>query len=248
MGKIDDYRQTLRELQDWDAFLLEHSNLPGPRANLELARAVAMEGDEILFRSYLALDSDEAPTGSKEEFLAFCGTLGVGYLIAGGRIDLLPISRQAASDPRWRIREGVALGLQEWGRHDMDALLRELAAWVSGSFFEQRAVVAGLCEPSLIADKHHAAAVLHVLDRITDGISRAAENKSEGFRALRKTLGYGWSVVVAGQPEIGMSRMEAWIRSNHPDVRWVMKNNLRKNRLARVDQTWVDEQLTRLSQ
>ena len=48
MRKADRYRQILKTLEDWDDFLLQESNLPGPRANLELVQAVADEGDETL--------------------------------------------------------------------------------------------------------------------------------------------------------------------------------------------------------
>ena len=49
MSKIDDYRQTLKRLDNWIPFLLKESGLPGPRGNLELAYAVAEEGNS---RSY----------------------------------------------------------------------------------------------------------------------------------------------------------------------------------------------------
>jgi hypothetical protein len=56
-------------------------------------------------------------------------------------------------------------------------------------------------------------------------------------------LGYGWSVVVAAHPEIGKPRMEKWIRSRDRDILWVMKNNLKKNRLARMDSAWVEARM-----
>jgi len=64
MRKAERYRHTLRALEDWDAFLLQESGLPGPRANLELAQAVADEGDEALFQRFLAYNPDKAPTNS----------------------------------------------------------------------------------------------------------------------------------------------------------------------------------------
>ncbi len=45
MTKIDAYRAELRRIADWEAFLRAESRLPGPRSNLELAQAVAEEGD-----------------------------------------------------------------------------------------------------------------------------------------------------------------------------------------------------------
>ncbi len=36
----------------WRGYLLEHSGLPGPRGNLELAQAAAAKGSEELFLKY----------------------------------------------------------------------------------------------------------------------------------------------------------------------------------------------------
>ena len=83
MSKADDYRQTLRTLKDWDTFLLQESGLPGPRGNLELAQAVAEEGDAALFKRYLSFGAEQAPTNSPQEFLAFCGVVGLGKQAAG---------------------------------------------------------------------------------------------------------------------------------------------------------------------
>ena len=44
-SKVEAYREALRGLTDWEPFLLKHSGLPGPRGNIELARAAAEEGE-----------------------------------------------------------------------------------------------------------------------------------------------------------------------------------------------------------
>ena len=125
MSKADEYRETLRTLEDWDSFLLKESGLPGPRGNLELAQAVADEGGEELFERYLSFDPGKAPVNSPHEFLAFCGVVGLGRLLAEGKMEVLKTLRPYASDPRWRIREGVAMALQHLGQVDMDSLLPE---------------------------------------------------------------------------------------------------------------------------
>jgi hypothetical protein len=63
--KADMYRKKLQELDDWDAFLLKESGLPGPRGNLELAQVVADLGDQELFERYLTYDADRAPANSR---------------------------------------------------------------------------------------------------------------------------------------------------------------------------------------
>ncbi len=239
MGKVDDYRGHLQAMEDWDAYLLCESGLPGPRGNIELARAVAEEGDKALFQHYLAFGAQQAPTNSPEEFLAFCGVLGLGRLLAEGDRSVLRLLRQHASDPRWRTREAVAMALQRWGQADMGALLGEMEEWSKGTPLEQRAAAAALCEPSLLTETRHAGRVLQILDAITTGLLDVEDRRSDAFKALRKGLAYCWSVAVATLPETGKSMMEQWLASDDPDVRWIMRQNLMKKRLARMDQDWV---------
>jgi 3-methyladenine DNA glycosylase AlkC len=246
MGKVQRYREILTALPDWDSFLLQESGLPGPRGNLELAQAVADEGDKPLFRHLLSFGPDRAPTNSPYEFLAFCGALGLGKLLAGGNRQVLPELRRCASDPRWRMREGVAMALQRWGEKDMDALLKEMEQWSRGTPLEQRAAAAALCEPRLLSQSKHAKQVLRILDGITAALPEAQERKSDEFRTLRQGLGYCWSVAVAALPEEGKRAMEGWLVSTDPDVRWIMRENLKKNRLLRMDRAWVQEWSRRL--
>ncbi|HLF26589.1 MAG TPA: hypothetical protein VJG32_09640 [Anaerolineae bacterium] len=160
MTKAEAYRAKLRTLKDWDAFLLKESGLPGPRANLELVQAVADEGDEKLFERYLAFDPESAPANSPPVFLAVCGVVGLGKLLAEGKTEVLATLRPYASDPRWRIREGVAMALQRWGDRDREALLHEMEKWRKGNLLEMRAAAAALCEPRLLRDERQANRVL----------------------------------------------------------------------------------------
>ena len=132
------------------------------------------------------------------------------------------------------------MALQRWGDVDMDALLREMETWSAGNPLEQRAAAAALCEPHLLREDRHAAKVLQILDRITASIQSREERKSDEFKALRKGLGYCWSVAVAALPEKGKQAMEGWSSSGDADVRWIMKENLKKDRLARMDAAWVE--------
>jgi hypothetical protein len=242
LKKTDRYRQILRTLDpdDWESFLLEESGLPGPRGNLELAHAVADEGDEAIFRRLLSWGPDRAPTNSPHEFLAVCGTVGLGKLLAEGQSQVLEELRLCASDPRWRTREGVAMALQRFGKVDMAALLQAMERWSEGSLLEMRAAAAGLCEPDLLYERKHAERVLGILDRITRRVCSVEERKSEDFRVLRKALGYCWSVAVVALPDRGKATMEQWFFSDDKDVVWIMRENLRKKRLARMDAEWVE--------
>ena len=246
MTKKEAYRTVLIALDDWDAYLLAECRLPGPRANLELAQAVADEGDAALFERYLAYTPAQAPVNSPEEFLPVCAAIGLGRLIAEGHPEHLDRLQVCASDPRWRMREAVAMGLQRWGEADMDQLIAAMWEWSRGTLLEQRAVAAGLCEPKLLSKPEHAAAVLQILDQITNSIGQVEDRRSLDFKALRKGLGYCWSVAVVASPEEGKPLMEKWLRFPDKDVQWIMKTNLKKNRLVRMDADWVEKQLKSL--
>ncbi len=248
MSAVETYREHLRQMCDWESFLLAESRLPGPRANLELARAAADEGDAAQFRAWLAIGADEAPANTPGEFLPLCGVLGFGRLLAEGDRAALADIRRAANDRRWRVREGAAMALQRWGAADMPALLAEAGGWAGGTRLEQRAIAAALCEPSLLTDVATAERVLDVLDGITATVRGAAERRSEGFVALRQALGYCWSVAVVAAPARGLALMERWLADDDRDVCWIMRENLGKARLARLDAAWVARQRGRLEQ
>ena len=239
MNKIDAYRAILRTLPDWDTYLLQESHLPGPRSNLELAQAVADEGSPALFERYIAMDAVQAPQNTPAEFLPVCGAIGLGRLLVEGRLEMFPILRRLASDSRWRMREGVAMALQRLGDADMELLLGEMERWVAGNFLEQRAVAAALCEPRLLKDPAQTRRVLGVLDTITTLILPEGDRRSDAFQALRKGLGYCWSVAVAALPHEGQQYMEERFPITDKDIRWIMKENLKKDRLARMDAAWV---------
>jgi hypothetical protein len=193
--------------------------------------AVADEGDRRLFDALVA-------TG--EEYLVVCGLVGYGRLLAEGDGALLPLLRKAASDGRWRVREGVVLGLQRLGDRDAGALLAEMERWAAGSVLERRAAVAAVCEPRLLVEPDVARGVLDLLDGVTTSLLAEEDRRSDPFRVLRKGLGYCWSVAVVAAPEDGKARMERWLASDDRDVGWIMRENLRKARLRRLDPAWVE--------
>lgn len=239
MSKTDEYRAKLRTLDNWDSFLLKESGLPGPRGNLELAQVVADEGDRALFERYVRYTADQAPVNSPFEFLAFCGVVGMGRLLAEGDTNLLPTIRVHASDSRWRIREGVAMALQRLGNKDMDRLLVEMDGWSKGSPLEQRAAAAALCEPRLLGRTDHARAALQILDTITATLQQPPKHPRGDILVLRKGLGYCWSVAVVALPEEGKPLMVKWLAVSNRDIQWIMQENLKKARLGRMDSDWI---------
>ena len=165
--------------------------------------------------------------------------VGLGKLTAVGNIELFPRLRAYASDSRWRIREGVAIALQYVGDRDMKLLLKEMWIWSRGNWYEKRAVAAALAEPRLLKDPKIVTDVIKIFDQITADVEAAGPPKDEAFKVLRQGLGYCWSVAIAALPKEGKPVMEKWIASKNPDIQWIMKENLKKNRLIKMDAPWV---------
>jgi hypothetical protein len=233
MTRRQEYRSTLRALSraEWAAHLRDHSGLPGPRANIELAQATADEGTAADF---------DALIDTGEEYLLFCGVVGLGRLAAGGAgADVEKRLRLHATDARWRVREAVAMALQRLGDANLPRLLDLADTWAADPDpLVQRAAVAGVCEPRLLRepDTGAAAYALGLCQRVTDTLAArpAGERRDTGVRALRQALGYCWSVAVAADPAHGLPRFRALEHHSDPDARWVARENAKKTRLARL--------------
>ena len=238
MNKTECYREALKSLTDWEEYLMSESNLPGPRGNLELVAAVVAEGDSDRFEKLRIYTADRAPENTPESFLCVCGVAGLGKLLAEGQLECLSELRRYASDPRWRTREAVVMALEQLGRVDTDRLLVEMKEWGRGNLLERRAAVAGLCQPEFL-DEMHVPGVLQVLEMVTASLLSEPDHKCPEFKALRKALGYCWSVAVIFQPKEGKAAFEKWFDSSDRDILWVVKENLRKKRLERMDAAWV---------
>jgi len=249
MGKIDDYRRLLRSLplSDWDAYLRSNSNLPGPRANLELAHAVADEApaDWLVSRAYC--EAERAPVETPECFVTCCAVQGLGRLAARGDSRALAILKCMASDPRWRIRESVAMALQRMGDASMPALLNVATGLASGGPLEQRAAAAALAEPRLLKDESDAPRIVAIMDAITQSMLDTTERNTDAFRALRKGMGYSWSVIIAAYPDAARSAFERWLEYRDRDLAWMLKENLHKKRLQKMDAAWVEACLEKLA-
>jgi hypothetical protein len=251
--KTGEYRETLGSLlrstgaaDRLEAYLIEHSNLPGPRGNLELAHALAEElaAAPIEARLWAKLDAwsglsaAEAGTGNRREYLPFCATVAFGALYrreVRRRPQILKRLRSAANDPRWRMREAAAMALQKIGESWSEELLEVLGQWLEHpTLLEQRAVAAALAHPPLLADEGFARASLRLAEHILADFVRQEPQarQTEEFRVLRQGLGYALSVLVAALPEQGFEMLERWARITDPDIAWILKENLKKKRLA----------------
>lgn len=232
---------------DREAYLRAHSNLPGPRGNLELLDVAAQASERADLERWAALDPAAAPENTPSVFLVTVGVVGLGYLVARGDRGPLPSLRRTSNDPRWRVREAVAMALQAWGDADLEALLGEMEGWAGGSALEGRAAMAALCEPRLLHESKAVARTLAILDRLTRAVRSAPDRHAADLRVLRQALGYGWSVAVAADPTLGVAALAPWLGDEDPDVRWIVRQNLAKARLARAAPAWTAQARATLS-
>lgn len=215
-----------RPLAEWAGYLDANSGLPGPRGNLELLDVVAETAPAAALREW---------AGDADEYRAMVGTAGLGRLVAEGELADLETLRTLAADPRWRVREGVAMALQRLGDADLARMQNVTDDWSGGSPLVQRAAIAGECEPRLLRLPGAAAHAVALLDRVTRTLVATTDRRSSEVRTLRQALGYCWSVAVAADPATGFPALDAWASSPDGDVRWVLRTNVRKARMARAD-------------
>lgn len=241
-------------------YLRDHSRLPGPRANLELAHdvsyllaaSVSKHPEEVwsLLNSFTDGDRRMVVSNTPAEFVILCGIIAAGACAAvqsERRNETFALLRRYAGSPYWRVREGVAIAYQ----HVLAAQPQEtspqiIALATEGDYLQQRAAVAATAEPPLLYTPDMLALALKVQRIVLERVARVAvgERKSEEFRVLRRTLGYTLSVITAAAPEQGFALMRECASWGDADIAWILRENIKKKRLAKfVEDTEVVSRL-----
>ncbi len=255
MGKKESYKEPLTNLineflktaniDNLTDYLAANSNLPSPRGNLELADAFSdiikdyssREPEKLwsLSMKLTQFTPTEAPTDNPKEFLVFCGARGIGALGASSAFFEKAVVRleELAGDSRWRTREAVAMALQTMIEKRSEETLKELRKWVeNGSWLVMRAVAAGTAEPAVLKEQKTALTALDLHKQILAKVA-AARERSADFKTLRQGLGYSLSVIVCAVPKEGFEFMRQLTDYKGEDILWIVKENLKKNRLIK---------------
>lgn len=124
---VELHRRRLREGHNWLCYLLDHAFADG-MWNGELAEAVAEEGDRVLFGALTSANA-RAPEGSPEAFLACCGIVGLGRLIAEGDETLIGVLRTFAHSTSPELKEAVEMALDRVARRNPSLVLRIARSW-----------------------------------------------------------------------------------------------------------------------
>jgi hypothetical protein len=225
-----------------EKFIIENSNLPGPRGNLELAFGFAEIYDNLtVLLKWVQISEDQADVNNPRSFLAFCSAVCLGKLYTKRKNkELILILKKLANDGRWRMREAVAFGFQIIGENDFNELKMIFSDWIKDSNnLEKRAILVSLAHPKFL-NKERAKFCFE----ITDMILRQMD-KQNNFDVLKKGLGFTISVYAATNPNLGLNFIQHWIGKDQVIDR-ILKQNLKKNRLIKKDPERVNELLNAL--
>ena len=229
-------------------YLRDQGRLPGTRANLELAQDLSnhlallapdFPGEMRTLLSYLACDEKRVVSNTPGEFVLMCGVLGLGAcaaVVPAWREDTFDQLAEYACSPAWRVRESAATALQKLLAAAPDeTLLKLLDLLDEGDCLQMRACLAAVSEPALLTSARVVSSAL-IMQRVALEYLHslpAEERKIPATRVLRQALGYTLSVVTAASPDDGFALMYEIATWNDPDINWVLRENLKKRRLAR---------------
>lgn len=229
-------------------YLRDQSRLPGTRANLELVNslsdllaAIVPEQPEQVWMlvQYLVRDEKQVVKNTPDEFVVLCGVVAYG---ACGSVrtewhaEVFDMMKNFANSKSWRVREGVAMALQRMlpvvSQETIEYLV-ELAT--HGNCFQQRASIVVIAEPSLLRDQAIIDTALAIQRLVLVRLHEvsATDRKREDVRVLRQSLGYTLSVVTAATPDKGFALMRDCAKWNDADINWILRENLKKKRLAK---------------
>ncbi len=233
MGKRDEWASRLSPIigdaDKLEEFVVTHSNLPGPRANLELAFALAeiYSNLEVLLR-WADISEDEAGVNDPRAFLAFCAAVCLGEIYAKTKDPtLIDRLKRLANDGRWRMREAVAFGFQMIGEEDFGELRAMFSEWIEvANNLEKRAILVALAHPPFLNEVR-----VKFCFEITDVIL-AQLDEGEHFDILKKGLEFTISVFTAVNPSSGFQFIRKWIGQSKL-IDKILEKNLRKNRLIK---------------
>ncbi|MBK8945768.1 MAG: hypothetical protein IPM32_10945 [Ignavibacteriae bacterium] len=246
MSKIEDLKTRLLPLisnhKKLEKFLIENSNLPGPRANLELLFALSEvyeDFDTIL--EWSKISEEQADTNAPKSFLVVCSLVCMGRIYTKNNDKkIIEILKEQSNDKRWRIREGVTFGLQIIGESNFNELVEIIDNWIKDSSnLEKRAILVSLAHPKFL-NKENAIYCFNIADQILSELKN-----DEDYTVLKKGLEFTISVFVAANDVLGFEFLEKWIGKSDVIDR-IIKENLKKKRVKRIDVKKVEVLLKKI--
>lgn len=224
------------ELFEW---LRRSSGLPGPRPNLDLARAV---GTAVASAGKTGAPLARALVQSGDEYLVIVGAMCEGARLAQ-KVDAdraLAALHELAGDERFLVRDGVVHALRTALAARGDEVVRALASFTDG-YLHAHVALEALAEPTLLTSLHAEAEVLARLDEafeLADASPRAAE-RTQGLRTLRRGLPAQIRALASRFSDV-LRWLEERTRASRPETREVVAEAIRSLRRSSLPQADAD--------
>lgn len=202
--------------------LLERgSGLPGPRPNVDLARAA---GRAIALRRGRADRLVLSLCRSTGDYLRIVGAfaLAARWLAGVDPVGAMVMLQHVAEDERHTVRAGVVSALRELLVQRAEAAIVELAGWMDG-YLQAHVVLQALADKDILTRIPSSEAIL---ERLTEAFvladsSPRAQERSQGLRALRGGLPAQISIFAARFPEV-FGWLERQTQAARPESREVV--------------------------
>ncbi|MEO7330182.1 MAG: hypothetical protein ABI193_16525, partial [Minicystis sp.] len=213
--------------------LARASGLPGPRANLDLARAMGLSiaahrgRADALLRRMIATD---------QEFVRLIAAVALGARSIAGLDTKTALAglQELAGDARHSVRSGVVLALRLRITALGEAAVDELAAWTDG-YLQAHVALEALAERSILDPLPAAAPVLTRLNEafaLAD-LSKRADERLQGVRTLRAGLPKQIVTFAARFPDV-IGWVESAAAMKRPETREVVAETIRLLRKANL--------------
>lgn len=232
-------------------YCCEHSNLPGPRGNLELVESFyqyQLIHDRPWTFSDLLWLIDHSSTDQDPMTMAVAtGLVAISTYAQSQPKDTALVLYKAMSDMRWRIRELVCEAYKKIGLINPLQLIdffEQLPRPLNGLHY--RAMIVTFAHPELLRMEGIKQAALTTLENAIKYYLEEVGAIMEGKEVLEKGLAFAPSVIIASYPEEGFALMNQY-SGCHPKLDKLWNENLKKKRLTSKYPLEVEVSLQRFS-
>lgn len=229
-------------------YLMEFSHLPSPVANLPLISmfcSALMETVEIssayeVLQEWLAIPVEDAEGNTPLCYLSCCALQGLSSCYQ--RMDehreaIIMLYRTFMSDIRWRMRLGVAMGLQYIALQDFTPVKALFdALYTSANDFELRAILVTLAHPPILQSPAIARYAIQLADWMLHDVetNAAQHTHKESYSVLIKGLSFACSVFTAANPKEGFALLETYAVSRQEIIKKIIRENCTKARIKKL--------------
>jgi hypothetical protein len=180
-----------------------------------------------------AVNAQQAPAGTVMEYLPMVGAFCLAARYAAGkrRDDTLDQLRSLAEDSRHAVRDAVVRALGEMSRDAADDLIIALGRWTDG-YLSASVSLSALAHRAWLDRVRSSRPLLDRFDEAFSLVEEAprADQRSQGFRTLVKTLSETPAAVMARFPTDTIEWLESRAATPNVDLRDSVETLIKKAR------------------